>query len=55
MTFRDNISKGQAVATYHEVESFKEFNKMEDDMDSEQEIGKKKTKEDKNEACCAIF
>lgn len=54
MTFRDNVTKNQAVATYHEVESYKEYNKMDEDFD-ETEGGKKRA-DDKNQICaCAIF
>lgn len=57
MTFRDTITKGQNVATYHEVESYKEFNKMDEDFDGDgAEQGKKKGGDEKNEICaCAIF
>lgn len=33
VTFRDHITKNQAIATVHEVESYKEFNKLDDNYD----------------------
>ena len=65
VTFRDMISKVEPLGTYYEVESYKEYNKIEDDhykkekgWEAEYKRFKmlEKMNEEKNEVCnCAIF
>ena len=39
VTFRDYIARGQSIQTVHLVESYKEFNKLEDDPNIDDSIG----------------
>lgn len=61
ITFRDMVQRGQPIATTHYVESYKEFNKIEDDpyadggIEAHFRMLRRKDK-DENETCnCAIF
>lgn len=62
VTFRDMIAKGETLITVHEVESYKEYNKIEDDPYKElswkEQFKRLKEKEEseKTESCnCIIF
>ncbi|TNV81878.1 hypothetical protein FGO68_gene10113 [Halteria grandinella] len=62
VTFRDMIAKGETLITIHEVESYKEYNKIEDDPYKElswkEQFKRLKEKEEseKTESCnCIIF